>query len=111
MVIPLVVAAAAEKILAALRSSLTADSVKIQAFAKIEANHLAQVLADIARETASGQITPQEAKSLLQIQRLAAQNMLLANEGLGVVAVDNALTAAFGAVKDAVNTAAGVAIL
>jgi glyoxylate carboligase len=108
---PIDVPAVAKDILKAMKSALKVSSAKALHFAATEARHLAQMLADIATGTAAGVINAQEAKALLQIQRLATQSVLLTVKGLGIIAVDNALNAGLAAVKAKVNKAAGIPLL
>lgn len=55
--------------------------------------------------------TDLQAQALLQIHRNTTQTVLLTIEGLGVIAVENAINAALSAVATAVNKAAGLALL
>lgn len=65
-----------------------------------EAQHIAQLKAD-------GKITEQEAAYLMDLQRNASRVVLLAIEGLGILAVEAAINAALAVVRDTINTALG----
>jgi hypothetical protein len=55
----------------------------------------------------AGKITEDEARYLMELQRNAARSVLLTIEGMGIVAVENAINAALAVVRDAINTAIG----
>jgi Asp-tRNA(Asn)/Glu-tRNA(Gln) amidotransferase B subunit len=97
--------------LAAGKDSLAADWPKAKDYANQEFKKLAQSLVDIAKLVAEGKVNSQQAKSLLQIHKNTTQQVLLTVQGLGIIAVENAINAALKSVRDAVNRAAGVAIL
>lgn len=77
----------------------------IRAYADSEAKKLAQTLVMIERLKLSGQIGAREAKLQLDIQRNATRAVFLTLEGLGILAVEQAINAALDVVKAAVNTA------
>lgn len=97
--------------LAAARKSLGKDWPKVKHYGEPELKRLAQSLIDITRLTAIGKTNSQQAKALLRIHRNTTLTVMLTIEGLGVIAVENAINAALNAAKTAVNTAAGIAIL
>ena len=101
---------AAQMTEAAIRS-FGADWPKAKDYARAELKKLAQSLIDIAKLIAAGKVNKQQAQALLQIHRNTTQTVLLTIEGLGVIAVENAINAALGAVATAVNKAAGLALL
>ena len=68
---------------------------------------LAQMIATIEEERADGQITDQQAKLLIEMQKSAMRTVLLSAEGLGLLAVEKAINAALDAVKSVVNAAVG----
>lgn len=65
----------------------------------------------LANKTAAGDITEEQAKILLHMHVAAAQNVLLAIEGIGLLAAQRAINAAINVVKGAVNGLLPVAIL
>lgn len=97
--------------LTAAKDSFADDWPKVKDYAKPEMKKLAQSLVDITKLAASGKVNKQQAKALLQIHKNTAQMVLLTIEGLGIIAVENAINAALKVAKDAVNAAAGIAIL
>jgi hypothetical protein len=97
--------------LKAAKKSLGEDWKKVSDYGEPEFKKLAQSLIDISKLTASGKVTVQQAKALMQIHRNTTMIVMLTVEGLGVIAVENAINSALKAAKTAVNTAAGVALL
>jgi hypothetical protein len=89
--------------LEAFRESLAEDFPKAKAFAKPELERLAKVLLDIVKLETNGDITPLEAAHLLRIHRLTTLNVLTTIQGLGIIAVENAVNAALDAIKGQVN--------
>jgi hypothetical protein len=105
------VGALVKSMVAAARGSLGQDWSKARAFAEPELDKLARSLIDIGRLAADGEITAEEASALLQIHKNTTRTVMLTVQGLGLLAVENAINAALGAVKDAVNGAIGFALL
>lgn len=66
----------------------------------LEAQHIAKLKAE-------GKITEQEAAYLMDLQRNASRAVLLAIEGLGILAVEAAINAALAVVGDTINSALG----
>lgn len=95
----------------AAKGSLAKDWRKVRGFAEPELKKLATSLQDIVRMTATGEITELEARSLLEIHKNTTRTVLLTVEGLGLLAVENAINAALGAVREAVNGAAGLVLI
>ena len=60
---------------------------------------------------AAGQINQAQAVLLLDMQKSASRSVLLALQGLALLAVEAAINAALGVVKTAVNTAIGFALI
>jgi hypothetical protein len=84
---------------------------KTKAYFESESKILAQRLASVARLRVDGKISEQRAKDLVAFQLEAFETVLLAVEGLNQLLLEEALNAALKVVKDAVNTAAGFALL
>lgn len=101
----------AKPMLVAAQQSLGANWGKVRDYAESELKRLAQSLADTAQLVADGKITAQEAASLLRIHQHTGTTVMLTVEGMGIIAVENAINAALGVVRDAVNKAAGAQIL
>lgn len=93
--------------MAAARQSLDRDWGQAEDYAKPELKRLAASLADIAKLHAAGKVNKRQAKALLRIHSNTTQTVLLTINGLGVVAVEDAINAALGAARDVVNTAVG----
>jgi hypothetical protein len=83
----------------------------VRSYAETEFKKLAETLALIIREKETGAITEEEAAILLDMQKQATRAVLTAVEGLGVLAAEEAINAALGAVKDIVNRAIGWTLL
>jgi hypothetical protein len=90
---------------------LKADAQNAESFAKVEFTKIAQTIASIGEQFADNHINQEQAGLLLNMQKLASQNVLLTLQGLGLLAVEAAINAALGVVKTAVNTALGFALL
>lgn len=58
-----------------------------------------------------GKISEERAKLHISMQKNAIRMVLLTIEGLGAIAVENALNAALGIVRDTINTAIGWTLL
>jgi endonuclease III len=82
-----------------------------ESFAKLEFTKLAQTIASVGEQVAAGQINQQQALLLLDMQKSASRNVLLALEGLGLVTVESAINTALSLVKTAVNTAVRFALI
>jgi hypothetical protein len=100
-----------ESMVAAARDSLGRDWSKARKFAEPQLDNLARSLVSIGQMTAEGAITAQEAAALLEVHKNTTRTVLLTSKGLGLLAVENAINAALGAVRDTVNGAIGVALL
>ena len=105
------VAEIAGPMLAAAEQSLAKDWGKARDYAKPEMKKLATSLADIAKLVAREKVNRRQAKALLRIHRNTTQTVLLTIEGLGVIAVEDAVNAALGAARDVVNTAVGFRLI
>lgn len=82
---------------------LKQDAPQIGTFAQEEFKKLAQQIATIESELASGAISNEEAKILLDMQKSAARVVLLTAKGLGMLTAEKALNAALGAAKTALE--------
>ena len=105
------VSALAERMLGAARDVLAAKWPEIEDYAEGETKKLAQSLAAIEKLRVRGQITEEQARLHLDIQKNASRTVLLTLEGLGLLAAEQAINAALTAVKDTVNTALGFALI
>ncbi len=83
----------------------------IRDFAKGEFKKIAADIVLIGRLRAQGKITAKRAKLHLEVQKNASKTVLLASEGLGILAAEAAINAALRTVREAVNTAVGFVLL
>ncbi len=95
----------------AAKNSFSEDWPRVKDYANPEIKQLAESLVTITKLITSAKVNKQQGKALLQIHRNTAQMVMLTIEGLGIIAVEDAINAALKAAKDAVNAAAGLAIL
>lgn len=100
-----------DPIIAAMQPALSKGWNDVADYARGESVKMAQTLAQIAEMKATHKINEQQAEALLDMQRHASQTVLLAVEGIGLVAAQNAINAALDAVKLIVNKAAGFALI
>jgi len=97
--------------LAAVKPVLVKDWGEAAPYAKTEATKIAHTLANIAELRAANQINDDQAAALLDMQKQASQAVLLAIEGIGLIAAQKAINAALAAVRDVVNGALGFSLL
>ena len=97
--------------LQAVKASLGKDYSKAKDFARPEVQRLARSVVDIAKLVAAGKVTKQQAKALVAIHKNTTRVVFLTIEGLGIIAVENALNAAIGAIRSAVNRAVRFALI
>ena len=105
------VADLAKKMLGAMVPVLKAHWKDVSDYAKTEAKKTAETLALIARKYADKTIDGDTARAYLDMQKLSTQNVLLAIEGIGLAAAQEAINAALDAVKAPVNAAIGFKLL
>lgn len=82
-----------------------------ESFARTEFTKIAQTIVAIGQDLATGQVNSQQAALLLDMQTSASRNVLLTLEGLALLAVEEAINAALGAVKDSVNAALRIPLI
>ena len=95
----------------AMKAALQTHWNDVRPFATAEATKLATTAAQIQLGIADGSISPQHAPILLQMQTNSSQAALTAVETVGLIAAQDAINAALGVLKEAVNTAVGFAVL
>jgi hypothetical protein len=100
-----------ETMLTAAKGPLTADWKTAQPFAQTQFTNIAQQIVDIEAQAATGTLTKPQASLLLDMQKNASRAALLGVAGIGLLAAQDAINAALGAVATAVNTALGFALL
>jgi hypothetical protein len=101
----------AEKMLAAFKGKLSAKWPKVKNYAETESKKLAENFAMIELLVVSGEINEEQARLHHKIQRNATRAVLLTVEGLGKVAVEQAINAAMDVLRDTVNGAVDFALL
>ena len=79
-------------------------------YGRVEAEKLARTAQMLARGVGRGTIDAAEARLVLEVQKNASRTILLTLEGLGIVAVENAINAAMGVLRASMQTALGVAL-
>jgi len=99
------------KMVGAAKSSLTAQWPAISALATSSLKTLAQNFVDVEAMLAAGTITQAQASLMIAMQKNSLQTVLLSEEGLGLIATQDAINAVIGVVKDSVNTALGFTLL
>ena len=97
--------------LQSVKASLGKDYRKAKDFARPELQRLARSLVDIAKLVATDKVTKQQARSLVAIHQNTTRVVFLTIEGLGIIAVENALNAALGAIRSTVNGAVKFALI
>ncbi len=100
-----------KKMFEAFETSLVDKWPEIKDYAEAEAKKMAESLVMIEKLVIAGKITEEQAKLHFQIQRNATRMVLLTIEGLGIIAVEQAINAALDVLKDTVNTALDFTLL
>lgn len=103
--------ALAKEMAAAARGELETRWPAIKDFAENEFRKLGQTITFIGEKTAAGELSPEEARLLLEMQKNAARAVLLTLEGMALLTAEAAINAALGAVRSTVNAAVGFALL
>ncbi len=80
-------------------------------FAEIQFESFAQNIKMIAEMKLKGEITEEQARLHMKIQKNSIQIVLLTIEGLGILAVEETINAAIGIIRDTVNKVIGWKIL
>jgi hypothetical protein len=96
---------------AAAKDSLGKDFKKVKAFLKAETTKLAITLKMITEGVINGEITEEEARIHLNMQKTATRSVLTAAEGMSILAAENAINSAMNIVKSAVNSKIGFPLL
>lgn len=105
------VATLLEQMLAAAKGALQDKWPKAQSLAGGSLKTLAGILVDIEADYAAGHISQEEAEVLFDMYRNTARSTLLTIEGIGLLLAEQAINAAIAAVRTAVNSALGFALL
>ncbi len=95
----------------ASKTSLGDKFTEAKPFAELSFKQLAQNLALITELRITNVIDDQKAKLHLDLYKSTVKINLLAIEGLGIIAVEEAINSALAVVKDLVNSTIGFAII
>ena len=99
------------KMRVAFKGKLSDKWPEIKDYAEAESKKLAVNFAMIEKLKLSGEITEEQVKLHHAIQRNATRSVLLTVEGLGLIAVEQAMNAAMDALKQTVNEAIGFSLV
>lgn len=83
----------------------------VKKFAESEGKKFAQNMAEIAIWKETGEITEEQAKALSRLHQRSIKMVFTALEGISLAMAEKAVNAAIDAIRAAVNTAIGWAIL
>ena len=103
--------AVAGAMLAASKASLQKSWPKVKEYMSGEAKKIALTFAQIETLKQQDKISEAEAHVLFEMQKNASRAVLLAVKGMGMIAVEEAINAALGAVSEIVNGALGFALI
>jgi hypothetical protein len=105
------VSALGRDMLSAFMDVLKGKAPDIRRYAEAESKKMAQSIVMIEKLVVAGTINEEEPKLHLSIQKNAARTVFLTIEGLGIIAVQEAINAALDVVKDTVNKALGFGLV
>jgi transcription initiation factor IIE alpha subunit len=80
-------------------------------YAEMEFKKLGETIVAIQKAKLAGEIDEEDARILIDMQKNAMRSVMLAVEGLGIIAVETAINSALGVVRKTVNTALGWPLL
>lgn len=100
-----------QQMLDAAKGVITNHWSEAKPYAEKEFKAFANNLKMIAELKVEGEITEQQARMHIEIQKSSIRVVLLTIEGLGILTVEAAINAAIDIVKSTVNTAIGWVIL
>lgn len=95
----------------AVKGPLTDHWKEAKPYAEKEIKSFAENIKLIAKLKLEGKITEEQARLYIDIQKSSMRIVLLTIQGLGILAVENAINAAIDVIKGTVNTALGWTIL
>ena len=101
----------AAKMFEAFRGNLTDKWPEVKDYAESESKKLAESLVMIEKLILTNQINEGQARLYLDIQKNATRMVLLTIEGLGIIAVEQAINAAMDVLRDTVNSALGFTLI
>mgnify|MGYP003393547571 FL=1 len=83
----------------------------VKTYAEAEFKKLGETVIAVQKSKLTGNITEEEARLLMEMQKNAMRSVFLTVEGLGIIAVEEAINAAMAVVRSTINTAIGWSIL
>lgn len=83
----------------------------VEAYAAGEFKKIAQTVATIEAARLRGQIAPEQAQLLFDMQKSATRSVLLCSSGMELLAAEAAINAAIAAAKPFINSALGFALV
>jgi hypothetical protein len=89
---------------------LKAGAAKARDFGRAEADKMARTAIMLADGIARGTIDEEEAQLVLDVQKNASRSVLLTIQGLGILAVENAINAAMNVLRQTIEAATGIAL-
>ncbi len=95
----------------AMLGVLGAAATDLVDYAKAEATKLATSALEIAQLRVKGIINDEELALHLEIQKHASRAVLMAIKGIGIIAAEQAINAAFAVIRNAVNAALPINVL
>lgn len=101
----------ASRMLEAFKGELSDEWPEVKDYAETEAKKLAENFLMIERLKLAGEINEEQARLHHDIQKNATRSVLLAIEGLGLLAVEQAINAAMDVLRETVNGTLGFALL
>ena len=90
-----------------MKESFSDSWPDIRDYAASETKKLAQGIVDIEKMLLKGTIDKDTAKALFEMNKNSMKMVLIAIEGVGIIAVEKAINEALKVIKDSVNTALG----
>lgn len=105
------VPAMSAEMVVAFREVLSGKWPEVKDYVETESKKLAENFAMIEKLRLAGEINEEQARLHHEIQKNAARAVLLTVEGLGLLAVEQAINAAMDVLRDTVNGALDFALL
>jgi|SRR5690606_27981864 len=99
------------EMMTAAKNSLGSRWKEVEELGTSSFKSLAQGIVDIEKMRINNTVSEEQAKLLLDMHKSTLRIVLLSIEGIGLIAVEEAINAALNAVKQTVNTALGFALL
>jgi hypothetical protein len=103
--------ALAETMFQAAWTVLKEKAPEVEDYAQGEFKKIALTIATIEGARLRGQIAPEQAALLLDMQKSATRSVLLSSSGIELLAAEAALNAALNAGRTAINSALGFALV